>query len=74
MVDDNTGTAMYESDDIIDYLYDKYGPGKDKVSSLLRAGALTILTAGFGLVGGFGPVGLSSSMNPTPPHPTDETS
>ena len=51
MVDDNTGTAMYESDDIIDYLYDKYGPGKDKVSSLLRAGALTILTAGFGLVG-----------------------
>ena len=40
---------MYESDDIIDYLYDKYGPGKDKVSSLLRAGALTILTAGFGL-------------------------
>ena len=48
MVDDNTGTAMYESDDIIDYLYDKYGPGKDKVSSLLRAGAFTILTAGFG--------------------------
>ena len=49
MVDDNAGVAMYESDDIIDYLYDKYGPGKDKVSSLLRAGALTILTAGFGL-------------------------
>ena len=49
MVDDNAGVAMYESDDIIDYLYDKYGPGKDKVSSLLRAGAFTILTAGFGL-------------------------
>jgi len=28
MVDDNTGTAMYESDDIINYMYDKYGrPG-----------------------------------------------
>ena len=49
MVDENTGVSMYESDDIIDYLYDKYGPGKDKVPSLLRAGALTILTAGFGL-------------------------
>jgi len=49
MVDDNTGTAMYESDDIIDYLYDKYGPGKDKVSSLLRAGTFTVLTAGIGL-------------------------
>ena len=49
MVDDNSGVSMYESDDIIDYLYDKYGPGKEKVSSLLRAGALTVLTAGFGL-------------------------
>lgn len=47
--DPNTGVAMYESDDIIDYLYDTYGPGKEKVSSLLRAGALTVLTAGFGL-------------------------
>ena len=49
MVDDNTGVSMYESDDIIDYLYDKYGPGKEKVPTLLRAGALTVLTAGFGL-------------------------
>ena len=49
MVDDNSGVSMYESDDIIDYLYDKYGPGKENVPSLLRAGALTVLTAGFGL-------------------------
>lgn len=49
LVDPNTETSMYESDDIVDYLYDAYGPGKDKVPSLLRAGALTILTAGFGL-------------------------
>ena len=49
LVDDNTGVSMYESDDIIDYLYDKYGPGKEKVPTLLRAGALTVLTAGFGL-------------------------
>ena len=40
---------MFESDDIIDYLYDNYGPGKERVSSLLKAGALTVLTAGFGL-------------------------
>jgi glutathione S-transferase len=49
MKDPNTGVAMYESDDIIDYLYDTYGPGKEKVSTLLRAGAFTVLTAGFGL-------------------------
>ena len=49
LVDPNTGKEMYESDDIIDYLYDKYGPGKEKVPTLLRAGALTVLTAGFGL-------------------------
>jgi glutathione S-transferase len=49
MVDPNAGVKMYESDDIIDYLYDSYGPGKEKVSSLLKAGALTVLTAGFGL-------------------------
>jgi len=49
LVDKNTGKKMYESDDIIDYLYETYGPGKDRVPSLLRAGALTILTAGFGL-------------------------
>eukprot|EP00230_Micromonas_polaris_P007627 CAMPEP_0117626214 /NCGR_PEP_ID=MMETSP0802-20121206/1301_1 /TAXON_ID=38833 /ORGANISM="Micromonas sp., Strain CCMP2099" /LENGTH=385 /DNA_ID=CAMNT_0005430319 /DNA_START=7 /DNA_END=1164 /DNA_ORIENTATION=- len=49
MVDPNTKIEMYESDDIIDYLYDTYGPGKENVSSLLRAGALTVLTAGFGL-------------------------
>ncbi len=49
MVDPNTKIEMYESDDIIDYLYDTYGPGKEKVSSLLLAGALTVLTAGFGL-------------------------
>jgi len=49
MVDPNTETKMFESDDIIDYLYDNYGPGKERVSSLLKAGALTVLTAGFGL-------------------------
>ena len=36
MVDDNTGTAMYESDDIIDYLFNTYGPGADAVSFTLR--------------------------------------
>ena len=30
MVDPNTGTSMYESDDIIDYLFDKYGGLKAK--------------------------------------------
>ena len=31
LVDPNSDTAMYESDDIINYLYDKYGPGAAQV-------------------------------------------
>ena len=42
---------MYESDDIINYMYDNYGPGKDKVPTLLTAGTFTVLTAGIGLAG-----------------------
>ncbi|CAK9860894.1 unnamed protein product [Sphagnum jensenii] len=49
MVDPNTGTAMYESDDIIKYLVDKYGDGK--VPLLLNLGMLTTITAGLALVG-----------------------
>uniref|UniRef100_A0A0G4FZI0 GST N-terminal domain-containing protein n=1 Tax=Chromera velia CCMP2878 TaxID=1169474 RepID=A0A0G4FZI0_9ALVE len=45
--DPNTGTKMYESDDIIQYLFDQYGDGK--VPSLLTMGALTTITAGLGL-------------------------
>ena len=37
LIDENTGTKMYESDDIIEYLYENYGPGKDKVPSLRSA-------------------------------------
>jgi hypothetical protein len=49
MVDPNTGTAMYESDNIIKYLVDKYGDGK--VPLLLNLGMLTTITAGLALVG-----------------------
>ncbi len=31
LFDPNSDTAMYESDDIINYLYDKYGPGAAQV-------------------------------------------
>lgn len=41
---------MYESDDIITYLFDSYGPGADQVPRLLKLGALTTLTAGVGLM------------------------
>jgi glutathione S-transferase len=39
LVDPNTGTAMYESDDIIDYLYRTYGTGTAPVS--LKLGPVT---------------------------------
>jgi len=39
LVDPNTGTAMYESDDIIDYLYRTYGGGP--APTALKLGPLT---------------------------------
>ncbi|CAN1277371.1 hypothetical protein LINPERPRIM_LOCUS16304 [Linum perenne] len=41
MVDPNTGTAMYESDQIIKYLVDKYGNGE--VPIMLSLGLLTLI-------------------------------
>jgi glutathione S-transferase len=42
-VDPNTGRAMYESDDIVRYLFETYGDGR--VPLLLAAGPLTDATA-----------------------------
>lgn len=50
LIDPNTDKAMYESDDIINYLFEAYGPGADKVPRLLTLGTLTTLTAGIGLM------------------------
>lgn len=49
MVDPNTGVAMYESDDIIKYLVDKYGDGT--VPLMLSLGLFTTITAGFAMIG-----------------------
>jgi glutathione S-transferase len=46
LVDPNTGKAMYESDEIVRYLFAEYGDGK--VPWLLAAGPLTTLTASLG--------------------------
>lgn len=42
MIDPNTGTSMYESDDIVEYLYKEYGTGG--VPWLFRLGFLTNLS------------------------------
>ncbi|KAH7435565.1 hypothetical protein KP509_06G069600 [Ceratopteris richardii] len=52
MVDPNTGISMYESDDIIKYLVEKYGNGQ--VPLLLSLGLLTTLTAGFAMIARMG--------------------
>jgi glutathione S-transferase len=44
LVDPNTGKEMYESDDIVDYLFERYGSGPPP--ALLARGALTNLSAG----------------------------
>jgi glutathione S-transferase len=44
LVDPNTGKAMYESDDIVRYLFSEYGDGQ--VPALLAGGPLTDASAG----------------------------
>ena len=46
MVDPNTGTELFESDEIIRYLADRYGDGKVPLS--LRMGPLTVLSGSAG--------------------------
>lgn len=48
LVDPNTGKAMYESDDIINYLYNEYGDGK--VPLALRLGLFTTMSCGWALL------------------------
>lgn len=52
LVDENTEpvTKMYESDAIVEYLYEKYGPGKANIGPALASGALTNATAGLSLL------------------------
>lgn len=66
MVDPNTGVSMYESDDIIKYLAQKYGDGTVPLS--LSLGLLTTLTAGFAMIGrmGKGSIYTKSKMPPQP--------
>nr|WEU39140.1 glutathione S-transferase [Saccharina japonica] len=49
MVDPNSKTSMYESDDIINYLFETYGEGS-KVPFQLSLGPLTTITAGLGML------------------------
>ena len=49
MVDPNTGESMYESDDIIEYLFDTYGGG-ESIPTSLTGGFITTLTCSLGLL------------------------
>ncbi|KAJ1269638.1 hypothetical protein BS78_07G227000 [Paspalum vaginatum] len=68
MVDPNTGVAMYESDDIIKYLADKYGDGT--VPIMLSLGPLTAITAGLASLGRIGK-GNSYTASKVPPLPIE---
>lgn len=52
LVDPNTGKALYESDEIVRYLFAQYGDGK--VPALLAAGPLTDLTSSLASVARLG--------------------
>ncbi len=60
MVDPNNQESMYESDDIIEYLFDTYGDGK--VPSSLTNGFWTTLTCSLGLLPR---LGKGSKFDPT---------
>lgn len=50
--DPNTGMSMYESDDIVQYLFNEYGDGE--VPLTLGLGPVTSITAGLSLMGRMG--------------------
>ncbi|KAK7345336.1 hypothetical protein VNO77_15938 [Canavalia gladiata] len=66
MVDPNTGVSMYESDDIIRYLVQKYGDGNVPLS--LSLGFLTALTAGLAMLSRIGR-GTTYTPAKLPPKP-----
>uniref|UniRef100_A0A0A9FVL7 GST N-terminal domain-containing protein n=1 Tax=Arundo donax TaxID=35708 RepID=A0A0A9FVL7_ARUDO len=68
MVDPNTGVAMYESDEIIKYLANKYGDGT--VPLMLSLGLLTTITAGLATIGRLGK-GNSYIASKIPPQPIE---
>ncbi|KAF4402914.1 uncharacterized protein LOC115700574 [Cannabis sativa] len=68
MVDPNTGVSMYESDDIIKYLAEKYGDGSVPIT--LSLGLLTTITAGLALVGRSGKGSIYSPAK-LPPKPLE---
>lgn len=45
---------MYESDDIIVYMYEKYGLGKVNIGLVLMSGMLIFVTVGLALLSRFG--------------------
>ncbi|KAL6858742.1 hypothetical protein ACP4OV_017744 [Aristida adscensionis] len=68
MVDPNTGVSMYESDEIIKYLADKYGDGT--IPIMLSLGILTTITAGLAQLGRIGK-GSSYRASKIPPQPIE---
>jgi glutathione S-transferase len=60
LVDPNLGTEMYESDDIVQYLFDRYGDGR--VPLLLKLGPVTTLTAA---LAGLPRLGAGASARPS---------
>ena len=67
LVDPNTGAAMYESDDIVDYLFETYG---GRSPGLLLRGMLA--TASSGLASAFRPVqGMTARPSRRPAQPLE---
>mmetsp|Transcript_18887 Transcript_18887/g.52907 ORF Transcript_18887/g.52907 Transcript_18887/m.52907 type:complete len:347 (+) Transcript_18887:111-1151(+) len=67
LVDPNTGRSMYESDDIIKYLFNTYGGGEAEIPGLLTAGFFTVLSAGLGNMARVGSNTVIKSKQPAQP-------
>lgn len=67
LVDPNTGTSMYESDDIITYLYRSYGAGRPPL--IMKLPLVTDMTASFASM--FSPRGFAAKASELPEKPLE---
>ena len=68
MIDPNTGTAIYESGEIVDYLFARYGEGAPP--ALLRGGGLSTLVVAVSGIGR-GPAGSFVRASKAPEEPLE---
>jgi glutathione S-transferase len=71
LVDDNTGTTLYESADIVDYLYKTYGRGQRRLSLLHPLAVLSSQLASMLMIRPRGFIGMRARPSRAPAQPLE---